>query len=93
MIPWKDFLRGWIGKIQKHKEERDRSGKLKKKNMKERVDERKRRDFDGHGGSHTHVFSVGPECPWATTLVQPSLRRTYLYGNSYTNKQVCPSSV
>jgi hypothetical protein len=26
MFPWKDFLMGWIRKIQKHKEERDRSG-------------------------------------------------------------------
>jgi hypothetical protein len=30
MFPWKDFLMGRIRKIQKHKEERDRSGKLKK---------------------------------------------------------------
>jgi len=26
MFPWKDFLMGWIRKLQKHKE-RDRSGK------------------------------------------------------------------
>jgi hypothetical protein len=78
---------GSITKIQKN-EERDRSGKLKK-NKNERVEERKRRVFDGHGGSHTHVFSIGLECPWATTLVRPTLRRTH----SHTNKQVCPSSV
>jgi hypothetical protein len=30
MILWKDFLMGCIKKIQKHKEERDRSGKFKK---------------------------------------------------------------
>jgi hypothetical protein len=30
MFPWKDFLMGQIRKIQKHKEERDRSGKFKK---------------------------------------------------------------
>jgi len=31
MFPWKDFLMGHIRKIQKHKEERDKSGKLKRK--------------------------------------------------------------
>jgi hypothetical protein len=35
MFPWKDFLLGWIRKIQKHKEERDRSGKFKKTRRKE----------------------------------------------------------
>ncbi len=30
MFPWKDFLMGRIRKIQKHKEERDKSGKFKK---------------------------------------------------------------
>jgi hypothetical protein len=44
MFPWKDFLMGQIRKIQKQKEERDRSGKFKK-NKKERMEERKRRDF------------------------------------------------
>jgi hypothetical protein len=42
MFPWKDFLMGQIKKIQKHKEEMDRSGK-KIKNKKERMEERKRR--------------------------------------------------
>jgi len=44
MFPWKDFLMGRIRKIQKHKEERDRSGK-KFKNKKERMEERKKRDL------------------------------------------------
>jgi hypothetical protein len=34
-FPRKDFLMGWIRKIQKHKEERDRSGKFKKTRRKE----------------------------------------------------------
>jgi len=71
---------GQIRKIQKHKEEKDRSGKLKK-NKKERMDERKRRDFHVCGGSHTGVFSIGREHPQATALVRPSLRRTHLYWN------------
>jgi hypothetical protein len=44
MFLWKDFMTGQIKKIRKHKEERNRSGKLKK-NKKERMEERKRRDF------------------------------------------------
>jgi hypothetical protein len=67
--------------------------KIEKENKKERVEQRKTRIFDGYGGSHTRVFSIGREGPWATTLVRPSLRRTHSYGNSHTNKQVCPSSV
>ncbi len=35
MCLWKDFLMGWIRKIQNHKEERDRSGKFKKTRRKE----------------------------------------------------------
>jgi hypothetical protein len=34
-FPWKDFLMGRIKKIQNHKEERHRSGKLKKTRWKE----------------------------------------------------------
>jgi hypothetical protein len=34
MFPWKDFLMGWIRKLQKHKE-RDRSGKKFKTRRKE----------------------------------------------------------
>jgi hypothetical protein len=30
MFPWKDILIGEIKKIEKHQEERDRSGKFKK---------------------------------------------------------------
>jgi hypothetical protein len=39
MFPWKDFLMGRMEKIQKHKEERDRSGNFFK-NKKERMEER-----------------------------------------------------
>jgi hypothetical protein len=53
---------GQIRKFQKHKE---------------RMEERKRRDFYTCGGSHTHVFSIGQEHPQATTLMQPSLRKTH----------------
>jgi hypothetical protein len=35
MFPWKDFLMGQIRKIQKHKEERDRSGNFNKTSRKE----------------------------------------------------------
>jgi hypothetical protein len=35
MFPWKDFLMGWIMKIQKHKEARDKSEKFKKTRKKE----------------------------------------------------------
>jgi hypothetical protein len=34
-FPWKEFLMGQIRKIQKHKEERHRSGKFKKTTWKE----------------------------------------------------------
>jgi hypothetical protein len=40
MFPWKDFLMGWIRKIQKHKEEKDRSGKFKKTRRKEWMKEK-----------------------------------------------------
>jgi hypothetical protein len=39
------------------------------KNKKERMEERKRRDFYVSGGSHSHVFSISQECPQATTLM------------------------
>jgi len=58
----------WIRKISKHKEERDRSGKFKK-SKKERMEERKRRDFYIHGSCHNRVFSIGQECPGATALM------------------------
>jgi hypothetical protein len=41
MFPWKDFLMGWIRKIQKHKEERDRLGKFIKTRRKECRGEKK----------------------------------------------------
>jgi hypothetical protein len=45
MFPWKDFFDGkdWEN-TKKHKEERDRYRKIQK-NKKERMEERKRRDF------------------------------------------------
>jgi hypothetical protein len=76
----KIFLMGGMRKIQKHKEERDRSGKFKK-NKKERMKEIKRKDLCVHGISHTCVFSIGWGCPQATALVGRSLRRTHSYGN------------
>jgi hypothetical protein len=47
-------------------------GQIRKiqKNKKERLEERKRRDFYTRGGSHTHMFSIGREHPRATTLPQ-----------------------
>jgi hypothetical protein len=68
MFPWKDFLTGQIRKIPK--------------NMKRRMEERKRRDFFINyfwlrtGGSHTRVFSIGQERSRPTAL-----RRTHSYGN------------
>jgi hypothetical protein len=35
MFPWKDFLMGWITKIEKQKEEMDKSEKFKKTRRKE----------------------------------------------------------
>jgi hypothetical protein len=67
-----------IRKIQKHKEEI--------------MEERKRRNFDICGDSHTRVFSIGWEWPQATVLVCPSLRRTHSYGNlaySITHPKYC----
>ncbi len=72
MFPWKDYLMGRIRNIQKHKEKRDRSGKLKKKNKKETVEQRKRRDFDAHGGSHTRVFSIGRNAPGLPPSGEPT---------------------
>jgi hypothetical protein len=40
-----------------------------KKNKKERMEERKRRDFHVRGGSHTRVFSISWEHPRATALM------------------------
>ncbi len=54
----------------------DESGKFKNTRRKECRKE-KEEIFYTHGGSHTHVFSIGREHPRATTLMQPSLRRTH----------------
>jgi hypothetical protein len=60
MFPWKDFLMGWIRKIQKHKEESDGSGNFKKTRRKEWRKE-KEEIFYIHGGSHTRVCSPSIE--------------------------------
>jgi hypothetical protein len=60
MFPWKDFLMGWIRKIQKHKKERDRSGNFRKTRRKEWRKE-KEEIFYIHGGSHTRVCSPSIE--------------------------------
>jgi hypothetical protein len=60
MFPWKDFLMGLIRKIQKHKEERDRSEKFRKTRRKEWRKEKEEIVYIS-GGSHTHVFSIGRE--------------------------------
>jgi hypothetical protein len=58
----------WIRKIQKHKQEMERSGKFKKTRRKEWMKE-KEKELHVHGGSHTGVFSIGWEHPQATALV------------------------
>jgi hypothetical protein len=67
--------KGHIKKIEKKRKEGKSGGK-------------KKRDFEGHGGSHTHVFSIGRECPWPIALVSMSLKRTHSYGNLPYNKFV-----
>jgi len=47
------------------------------KNKKERMEEKKKKNYY----VHTCVFSIGWECPQATTLVRPSLKRTHSYEN------------
>jgi hypothetical protein len=47
------------------------------KNKKERMEEKKKKDYY----VHTYVFSIGRECPQATTLVRFSLKRTHSYEN------------
>ncbi len=63
----KVFLVGHIRKIQK--------------NRKERMEERKRRNFFTYVEVFTCVFSICLECPQATTLLWLSLKRTHSYGN------------
>jgi hypothetical protein len=45
MLPWKDFLMRQIKKIQKHEEERDRSGKFKEKQEGKNGGKKKKRFF------------------------------------------------
>jgi hypothetical protein len=79
---------GQIRKIQKHKEERERSGKFKKKTKKEGKNEgKKKKRFlpDMEVGSHTRVFSIGHKRPpWGLLLPScsnsPSLRRIHSNG-------------
>jgi hypothetical protein len=85
MFPWKDFLIGWITKIQKHKEERDKSEKFKKQEGKN-GGKKKKRLLSVLEDSHTHVFSIDRQCPQATALMRPSLRRTHSYVNLPYNK-------
>jgi hypothetical protein len=76
---------GRIRKIEKHKEERDRSGKFRKK-KKEKMEETKRRDFYICRGSHTRVFSIGRERPWAIALSTTHSYPTHM-GTSPTTQQ------
>ncbi len=46
--------------------------KIQKKNNKETVEQRKRRDFDAHGGSHTRVFSIGRNAPGLPPSGEPT---------------------
>ncbi len=67
------------GTDQENSKKQEGKGQIRKfqKNKKERIEERKRRIFYTRGGSHTRVFSMGQ----ATTLMQPSLRRTHSIWN------------
>jgi hypothetical protein len=57
MFLWKDFMMGHIRKIQNTRRKGTQIRKIKK-NKKERMEERKRRDFIFNvlGGSHTRVL-------------------------------------
>jgi hypothetical protein len=63
MFPWKDFLTS--GTDQENSKTQGGKGQIKnfkKKNKKERMDERKTRDFFYVcGSSHTHVFFIHQE--------------------------------
>jgi hypothetical protein len=52
------------------------------KSKKERMEERNKYCY-----VHTCVFFIGRECPQATALVRPSLKRTHSYGNLPYNKR------
>jgi hypothetical protein len=75
---------GRIRKIQKHKEERDRSAKFKKQEGKKNGGKEKKKFY----GRWTFPilmcsseFSISLESHGATALMRPSLRRTHSYGN------------
>ncbi len=68
MFPWKEFLMRRIKKVQKHKEERDRSGKFKKTRRKEWRQEKEEIFTYLEVPS---VFCIGRGRPQATALVQP----------------------
>jgi hypothetical protein len=77
MFPWKENLTGWIKKIQKHKEERDKSGKFKKTRWKEwrKVKEQIFMYLE------VPILACSPFVGDALRpLMQPSLRRTHSYG-------------
>jgi hypothetical protein len=75
------FFDGTDQKIQKDKEERDRSGKLKKKQEGKEWMKEKEEIFAYVKVPLTGVFSIHREHPRATALMRPSLRRTHLYWN------------
>jgi hypothetical protein len=68
-VPMEQFFDGTDQEIQKHKDQRDKSGEGKKEIM----EERKRRDLCVRGGSHICAIAIGWGCPQATALVRPSL--------------------
>jgi hypothetical protein len=78
--------RFFVGMDQENSKTQGGKGQIRiiQKNKKERMEERKRRDFYVCGGSH--VFSIGREHPGSTALMRPSLRRTHSYGNLPYNK-------
>jgi hypothetical protein len=80
MFPWKDFLMGRIRKIQKHKEERHRSGKFKKTRRKEWRKEKE--DIFRYMEVPTLMCSrsVGNTLGLPPSYDLP-LRRIHLYGN------------
>jgi hypothetical protein len=71
MFPWKDFLTGQIRKIQKHKEERDRSGKFNKTRRKEWRKERE----EIFAYLDVPILMCSPLV--GDTLVGPCLRKTH----------------
>jgi hypothetical protein len=59
MFPWKDFLMGWIRKIQKYKGGKGQIRKFQKKKTRRKEWRKEKEEFFYiHGGSHTRVFSI-----------------------------------